>query len=265
MMKRDPKIDQQWYEALTQTETSRHKMFHLLGLLPSNPRCKLCNSPFRGIGAMIMKVVAKKSQSRKNPQFCDRCMSSVVPGGAEIELTMLFADVRGSTTLAENMSASDFTGLMNRFYHVATDVLVRSDSLIDKLVGDEIIGLYVPGYAGPDHANKAVRAAQELLRATGHHNAKGPWLPVGIGVHKGVAYVGALGGKDGLVADITALGDNVNITARLASKAGAGEILVSDAACSAAGIEDDTLERRQLELKGKKDLVGVKVMKTANI
>ena len=61
--------------------------------------------------------------------------------------------------------------------------------------------------------------------------------------------------------DFTALGDNVNITARLASKAGAGEVLISDAACNSAGIETEGLEKRELELKGKSELVSVRVLR----
>ncbi len=65
------------------------------------------------------------------------------PGGAEIELTLLFADVRGSTGLAERMGAMPFTKLLNRFYHSANRVVIDSDGLVDKLVGDEVIGLYL--------------------------------------------------------------------------------------------------------------------------
>lgn len=181
-------------------------------------------------------------------------------GGAEIELTMLFADVRGSTILAEQMSASDFSQLMKRFYVVATEVLVKTDALIDKLVGDEVIGLFIPGYAGPEHARQAVQAAQELLHVMGHLDPDGPWLPVGVGVHTGVAYLGAMEGSSGTGADITALGDNVNITARLSSNAASGEILVSDATYAAAKLDLGNLEQRQLELKGKSELVNVRVL-----
>jgi adenylate cyclase len=181
-------------------------------------------------------------------------------GGAEIELTMLFADVRGSTLLAEQMNASDFSRLMKRFYVVATEVLVKTDALIDKLVGDEVIGLFIPGYAGPEHARQAVQAAQELLHVTGHRDPGGPWLPVGVGVHTGVAYLGAMEGSRGTGADITALGDNVNITARLSSNAAPGEILISDATYAAAKLDLGNLEQRQLELKGKSELVNVRVL-----
>ena len=200
-----------------------------------------------------------RDPSRYNPRFCVKCQVWEHPGGAEVVLTMLFADVRGSTTLAEQMNARAFSQLINRFYTVATHVLIQSDALVDRLMGDEAIGLYLPGFAGPTHPRKAIEAAQELLRLTGHRDAKGPWLPVGIGVHTGSAYVGVVGGEDN-PADFTALGDNVNITARLASHAGPGEILISDATYAAAGIDLGALEHRQLELKGKSEATGVRVL-----
>lgn len=188
--------------------------------------------------------------------FAQRC-----PGGAEIELSMLFADVRGSTNLAEGMSATDFGRLMNRFYGAATQVLVETDAVIDKLVGDEVIGLYLPLFTGPDHAGPAIRAAVRLLEVTGHHDADGPWLPIGIGVHTGNAYVGTVSGMEGTVTDITALGDNMNIAARLASRAGPGEALVSVAAFAAAGLDPGDLEELDLELKGKIERVAARVVR----
>jgi adenylate cyclase len=172
---------------------------------------------------------------------------------------MLFADVRGSTTLAEQMGASDFSRLINRFYTVATHVLIQTDALVDRLIGDEAIGLFLPGFSGPEHPHKAIQAALELLNLTGHRDPKGPWLPVGIGVHTGSAFVGVVGDA-GATQDFTALGDNVNITARLASIAGPGEILISDATYVKAGLEPGDLERRELELKGKSEPIGVRVL-----
>src|SRR5688572_13887191 len=155
------------------------------------------------------------------------------PGGTELELSMLFVDVRGSSQLAGRMSASEFSQLMNRFYKAATDVLIKTDAFIDKLVGDEVIGLYFPLFTGPNHARQAVLAAQQLLLVTGHAEEQGPWLPIGIGVHTGIAFVGTVSGAEETVNDITALGDNVNITARLVSAAAPGEALISDAAYTA--------------------------------
>jgi len=222
----------------------------------------MCNAPFKGLGGILMRMMGR-DQSRYNPRFCEPCERFEHPGGAEVVLTMLFADVRGSTTLAEQMSALEFSQLMNRFYTVATDVLVKTDAMVDRLIGDEVIGLYIPGMAGPEHPRRAIQAAQSLLQLTGHRDRQGPWLPVGVGVHTGLAFVGVVGGTEGNPTDFTALGDNVNITARLASKAGPGEILISDAAYAAAGMTRADLERRELELKGKSEPTGVRVLRVS--
>ncbi|MGH7570658.1 MAG: adenylate/guanylate cyclase domain-containing protein [Gemmatimonadota bacterium] len=173
---------------------------------------------------------------------------------------MLFVDVRGSTHLAEEMTPASFSQLMNRFYQAATDVLIRTDAVIDKLVGDEVIGLYLPLFTGPNHARPAVLAAQELLLATGHGEEGGPWLPIGIGVHTGVAFVGTVGGAEDTVSDITALGDNVNVTARLASVAAPGEALISEASYAAGGVDLGELESRRLELKGRSEPISARVL-----
>jgi len=250
--------EEEWYKMLTEGEPVPRRLYHLHGLLPSDPRCKLCGSPFKGWGGFIMHLMGR-DQSRYNPRFCEKCKVFEHPGGAEVVLTMLFADVRGSTTLAEQMSAREFSKLINRFYTMATHVLIQTDALVDRLMGDEAIGLYIPGFAGPEHPRKAIEAAQELLRLTGHGDSKGPWLPVGIGVHTGPAFVGVVGGEES-TADFTALGDHVNITARLASQAGAGEILISDASYSASQLDLENLEYRQLELKGKSEPIGVHIL-----
>ena len=203
-----------------------------------------------------------RDQSRYNPRFCEKCKVFEHPGGAEVPLTMLFADVRGSTKLAEQMSTREFSRLINRFYSVAGHVLIQTDAMVDRLMGDEAIGLYIPGFAGPEHPRRAIEAAQELLRRTGHRDRKGPWLPVGVGVHTGLAFVGIVG-EEASAMDFTALGDNVNTAARLASEAGPGEILISQAAFSAAHLELENLERHQMALKGKSETTGVYILRVA--
>jgi adenylate cyclase len=257
-MPEEQTVEQQWYRMLTEGEPLPRPLYHLHGLLPSDPRCKICGSPFKGWGGFIMRLMGRE-QSRYNPRFCEQCKVFEHPGGAEIVLTMLFADIRGSTTLAEQMSTLEFSRLINRFYKVATHVLIQSDAMVDRLMGDEAIGLFIPGFTGQGHPRRAVEAAQELLRLTGHEDAKGPWLPVGIGVHTGEAYVGMVG-DEGSTMDFTALGDSVNTTARLASQAGVGEILVSDITCAAADWNTTGLEHRLLELKGKSEPIGVHVV-----
>jgi len=185
------------------------------------------------------------------------------PGGTEVELSMLFVDVRGSTSMAEKMSAGDYSRLMNRFYKAATDVLIRTDAFIDQFVGDEAIGSYFPLFTGANHARPAVLAAQELLRVMGYRDRQEPWLPIGIGVHTGIVFFGTVSGSEGSVTDVAALGDNVNTTARLASKAASGEALISDATYTAAGLDLGDLEQRQLELKGKSEPINVRVLRVS--
>jgi len=196
----------------------------------------------------------------KNPKYCTGCYRALRQrhGGAEIDCSVLFADVRGSTQLAEQMSAKDFNRLMGRFYDVATNVLVGFDAIVDKFVGDEIIGIFVPAMASEQHTGRAIAAARELLRRTGHGRAGEPWLPIGAGVNSGPAFVGAIG--QGPDTELTAMGDTVNTAARLASAAGAGEILVTAATSQRAGITIGGVGRRTLELKGKSEPTDVVVL-----
>jgi adenylate cyclase len=97
------------------------------------------------------------------------------------------------------------------------------------------------------------------MKATGHEKSEGPWVPVGVGIHTGMAFVGSVGSAG--VSDITALGDDVNLTARLASLASAGEIFITEAARAASGLATEGLEPRRLELKGRSAPVDVWIMR----
>ncbi len=230
--------------------------------MPSDPRCKVCMAPFLGLGGRAASLLGfGAGKSRFNPYLCDRCEKVVREHqvGAEVELTMLFADIRGSTSLAEKLGPTEFHKVINRFYKASTDILVATDALIDKLVGDEVVALYTPGIAGENFAGKAVSAARRMLVATGHEDPDGPWISIGIGIHTGVVYIGAVGTSHG-VNDLTVFGDPANITARLASGAGPGEILVSDETCRKIGLDPVDCETRTLEIKGRSEPVGVHVL-----
>jgi adenylate cyclase len=226
--------------------------------LPSSPRCKLCHSPFTGAGGRVMRMLGKEPWP-KNPKYCSGCFKQISQHrtGAEIECSLLFADVRGSTTLAEHMRPAEFRGLMNRFFELAAHVLIDHDAIVDKFVGDEVIGIFVPVLTGENHARPAIEAAQALLAAT-RDDGTGGAVPVGAGVHTGVAFVGTVGEGDHV--ELTAMGDPVNVTARLASAAGAGEVLVTLAAAQSAGISTAGLEHRDLALKGKSEVTEVVVL-----
>jgi adenylate cyclase len=238
-----------WRDFLTRGHSKERAARRVFRLIPREPRCRLCAAPFSGVGAPLMRLVGKRP-SDKNPNWCASCFTFMSDhhGGAEIECTLLFADIRGSTTLAEGMSPADFRQLMDRFYDTAAPVVFDHDGIVDKFVGDELVAMFFPLLSGERHAARAIEAARALLRATGHIDLGGPWVPLGAGVHTGMAWVGAVGA--GTHTTLTALGDAVNTTARLASAAMTAEILVTIDAATAAGL-DPTLERRALELSGK--------------
>jgi adenylate cyclase len=252
--------EEEWHDFLSGT----HPHFNdpsPLRFIPSSPRCKLCKAPFRAPGALILRRFGY-TPWEKNPKICGRCFrgfethakacpsaaSSEDIRGGEVELSMLFADVRGSSKLARQMSTLDFTRLMNHFYKVSSEVLIERDAIIEKFVGDEVVGLFIPFMTGQEHAKRAVEAAEELLRATGHGSTEGPWVPLGTGVHTGPAFVGIVGSNES--SDFTALGDPVNIAAHLASQAAIGEILLSEQVAAGAGLLDAALEHRSVSLKG---------------
>jgi adenylate cyclase len=224
-------------------------MRHLFRLIPHEPRCKLCAAPFHGVGAPVMRIIGK-APAVQNPGICGQCFTfmSQHHGGAEIEGTHLFADIRGSTTLAEQMSGAEFRALIDRYFAVGTKAIFEHDGAVDKLLGDGIVAYFVPLFSGQQHAALAIEAGRALLHATGHGEAGGPWVPVGVGIATGVAWVGAVG--DETRTDLTTLGDVVNTAARLGGVAEAGEMLVTVETATAADLEP-TLERRSLELKGK--------------
>jgi adenylate cyclase len=241
------------------TDPRWRRNHNLFRRLPGNPRCHICAVPFSGVASPITRLMGR-GPWRKNPRYCGACFNNLemARGGAEIECSLLFADVRGSTAMAERMRPGEFHDLLERFYRVAADSLFANDAILDKFVGDEVVAIFIPALSGELHAARAVAAARDLLRVTGHREDAGPWLPLGVGVHTGEAFVGAVG--DGAAASLTALGDTVNVAARLASAAGPGEILVSEVAARAAELELQPLEHRDLELRGKAERVPTVVL-----
>ncbi len=229
--------------------------------IPSSPRCKLCTAPFGGIGGAILGHFGF-GRYEGNPALCNMCIknfSSETITGAEIPVTLLFADVRGSTRTAEGMRPTEFHAFLNRFYRIGSGAIVRHDGLVDKLVGDEIIGLFFGGVSGPGHVAAAIAAGTDLMTEVGRPDGTMAPIPVGAAVRTGEAYVGTTA-PDGVINDFTALGDVVNTTARLASAAAAGELLVSVAAADAAGDHASNAERRTLEVRGREATIDVVVL-----
>ena len=256
------KTAEEWWHALLtgdNPDVPLRQARHVFSFVPGHVRCKFCNAPFDGAWAPLLRLMGR-GPSRLTSQFCQRCQVVATEhlGGAEIELALLFADVRGSTKLGERMKPAEFGQLIGRFFSVSSHVLIDTHAWVDRLVGDQVIGMYIPYFVGPHHERAAINAAKDLLHATGHDAHGGPWIEVGVGVHSGTAFIGTVGSRDGAT-DITVLGDVPNVAARLSSAAGPGEILISEDAYAKAGLSR-ALKKRSLDLKGKSQTMTVYVL-----
>ena len=240
------------------------RMRRVMRHIPHGPNCKLCAVPFEGPGGAVLRRVGF-ARYPGNPAICSSCikgLNKMGVYGAEIEVSLLFADIRGSTGIGETMSPTEFRAYLDAFYKLSAKAILDNDGIVDKFVGDEVIGLFFIGISGREHSAAAIRAARELLSVAGRTvaSASGP-IPIGAAVHTGVAFVGTTG-ADGSVNDFTALGDVVNTTARLASEAAAGELLVSVEAATAGNLDSAPHENRTLSVRGRSDTVEVVVLRS---
>jgi len=242
--------EEEWRSLMEGQHPAAHKSRRVRGLFPADPRCRLCYTPFSGPGGFVLRRISSVNEPwEKNPTLCKRCVlqiSSFDVMGAEVPATFLFADVRRSSELARQLGTREFTMLMQRFYAAATATLFEHQALLDKIVGDEVVGFFLPFMTGDEHPQAAVRTAEALLQAVGYGTEDGPWVQLGAGVHTGPAFVGYV--SRGESSEFTALGDTINIAAHLAAQAGPGEILVTEPVGAAIGIQ--RLEPRHLSLKG---------------
>ncbi len=218
--------------------------------LPHGPRCKLCQNPFAGAGGKLVGLMGRKP-SRKNPNLCQYCFDHLPNGGIEIDIAVVFADVRASTTMGERSTATEFAARMNRFYATATDVLIHHDAVVDKLIGDEVMALFFNGVAGPDYRRKAALAALDLATTIDD-------LPVGVAANAGIAFVGNVG--SGTVTDFTALGDAVNIGARLQSHAAPGEVVLALDLYALIAVDHPRARPERVEVRGRAEPVDVVVL-----
>lgn len=189
--------------------------------LPSSPRCKFCNKPFAGVGGRVFR------RSQSNPFLCTRCSDDLPVGGLQVDVAVLSAEIRGPTALGEEVLASDFGRLVGVFHAVAIRRLLRHGAVVDKLMLEGMRAFFVRGISGDRYRQRAIQAGRDLLCAVGYASQPGPWLSLGIAVNAGPAYVGNIDD------DFTALGDTVDLVARMQSCAAAGELLV------ATGVDDE--------------------------
>jgi adenylate cyclase len=247
------------HELLTGHNPANATLRRIFRRVPSGPNCKMCAAPFAGPGGAVLRHVGF-ARYPGNPSICGWCikdLQKIGVQGAEIPVSLLFADIRGSTTIGERLSPTEFRAFLDRFYRISSHAVLANDGIVDKFVGDEVIGLFFGGISGERHSAAALAAGRELLLRVGRSDATASGaIPVGAAVHTGTAFVGSTA-SDEVVNDFTALGDAVNTTARLAGQAAAGELLVSTLAATAAGTDLSGLERRTVETRGRAEPVEV--------
>jgi adenylate cyclase len=166
-------------------------------------------------------------RSPRNPNLCTRC-GTHVDEGRVVEITVTFADLSSFTEMTHDLGPERTHEIVDAFLRMATDVLVRHGAFIDKYVGDAVMALFNVPIRYDDHARRALFAAIELRSDLENLSRRyGAPLAASIGIATGWARVGRLGSDDSK--DYTAIGDVVNLAARLQAKANPGEILISDA------------------------------------
>lgn len=173
---------------------------------------------------------------------------------------MLFVDVRGFTSLAEQLPPDQVVARLNRFYAIASNAIFERDGTLDKLVGDQAMGFFGAPLHAKDHPRRAVETALKILSAMNELDPSHQ-LEIGAGVASGEAFVGNVGGAE--VTDYTVIGDTVNIAARLQAIAAPGELLVSEDTYAHVADDFPNAPMRELDLKGKNLPITARVLAQA--
>jgi class 3 adenylate cyclase len=166
------------------------------------------------------------------PKVVDRLLmdpTGVHLGGAQQELTVFFADLRGFTALAEQTPPEELVHLLNGYLNVAAKAVLAFEGMLDKFMGDAVMALFNVPSQQDDHARRALGAAWLLQQQLAGYHQQVPEarrLFFSVGVHSGEAVVGNIGSSD--LVNFTAVGDTVNLAKRIQERAGAGEILISE-------------------------------------
>jgi class 3 adenylate cyclase len=172
--------------------------------------------------------------------------------GAEREVTLMFVDVRGFTRMSEGLKARDVVSLLNDVFQLVSDAILQRGGTLDKFIGDSVMAYFGAPIPSEDHAVQAVNTAVDIMRAIRNRNRSlGPGdhaAELGIGIHTGPVVVGNIGSDRRT--DFTAIGDAVNVAARLEKLAKPGEILVTEA------VQRRVRGAQRLRFEGERQLSG---------
>ena len=184
--------------------------------------------------------------------------TSLELGGTQSEVCVLFCDIRGFTSLSENMKPSDVVYLLNSYFEAMIDVVFANNGTLDKIIGDELMVLYGVPLKSENDCQSAVNSAKEMLKALKKFNQENikhnlPKLEVGIGVNYGKVVSGNIGSERQM--NYTVIGDSVNLAARLCSHARPGEIVISESVFQRLNDDEGFTEKTSIRVKGKANLI----------
>ncbi|NIZ59809.1 hypothetical protein DL239_02335 [Sedimentitalea sp. CY04] len=218
---------------------------------PNDPRCKLCYAPFAGFGGFFVRLSGTMPSDR-NPHYCNKCDSflQAFPGGAEVLMTVLILDIRGSVDLSGKISPKLYADTVNQMREITSEIIAANNGFILEFQGDSVVAVFPPGFTGQDHAEKGIATAREILKQSLKIVGTDQTLSVGIGVHTGSVYICTVTAAGGNMQGVGVFGQNVNLVARLSAAADAGQALVSIEAASEAKLDCDNENTAELELKG---------------
>lgn len=218
---------------------------------PNDPRCKLCYAPFAGFGGFMFRLTGLMPSDR-NPHYCNKCdgFLQAFPGGAEVEMTVLILDIRGSVDLSNRISPKEYAKTVNKMREITSGVIAENKGFILEFQGDSVVAVFPPGFTGPDHAAMGMSAARGILKQSLKIDGSEEALAIGVGVHTGTVYICTVTAAGGNMQGVSIFGQDVNFVARLAAHASAREALISPSTYSAAEgplPKEDVVE---IEIKG---------------
>lgn len=208
-------------------------------------------------------IAREKFQRMLSPNLAEKVISGeleVKKGGQALESTVLFADIRGFTSMSENQDAHQILEMLNEYFELAVDVVFKYEGTLDKFVGDEIMALWGAPMAHPDDPVRAVRAAVEMqqmlieFNRTRMSEGSEP-INVGVGVCTGQVVAGYIGSSRTM--EYSVIGDTVNVANRLCSLAKAGEIIISESTYAKVREQFEVSALPPTQVKGKRDALRI--------
>ncbi len=218
--------------------------------------------------AIVMEDLTEKKHLEAQRRLFERMVSPAVIdqldpnslqlGGNRMEITTLFADIRGFTHFSESLSPEDLVKVLNRYLAVSAEAVLKEEGTIDKFLGDALMAWFNAPIAQPDHTLRAVRAAlgmRDSIQALHRELPPELHLHFGAGIHLGDAVLGLIGTEKRL--DYTAIGDSVNTAKRIQENAGPGQILISHTAYERVADRIQVRKVEPIQAKGKRDPIPV--------